>query len=338
MFPNEEARQLSMNNRSAASLIAKVAFAVVVIAWLVHKVDVSRVWNNLRHAALLPILGGIFLMLATIGIAGWRWRQLLAMFGIDIAFGSLVCIAQIGQFFVMFLPGPTGDDLTRMLYISRLAPGHIGEACVTVLFDRLIGLASVLVLALCCVPVRWQLLAGTRETYLLENAMLLAGGTVCLLGIAFFIVRGRDSQRFFTALLRFFPGHKLHDELVRMTGLVCLNKSTIARVTGAAIGTQLLLCAVYYLAGVAVGIHAPPSVWFSFVPIVIAANAFPVTIAGIGVREYLLVLFLRVLAHVPGETALAASFLVLGMTLTVSLLGGAVYIIYRPAKIGEAVS
>jgi uncharacterized membrane protein YbhN (UPF0104 family) len=168
--------------------------------------------------------------------------------------------------------------------------------------------------------------------------MLAAGGTVCILGVVFFLVRGRDSQRFFAALLRFFPGHKLHDELVRMTSLLCLNKSVLARVTGAAIGTQLLLCAVYWLAGAAVGIHAPLSVWFSFVPIVIAANAFPVTIAGIGVREYLLVLFLHVLVHVPGEAALAASFLVLGMTLAVSLLGGAVYIIYRPTNAAERAS
>jgi len=332
------AKQASKNLRGAAFLIAKVLFAVVVIAFLFHKVNISRVWSNLRHAALPPILAGIVLMLATIGIAGWRWRRLLAIFGIAIPLGSLICIAQIGQFFMMFLPGPTGDDLTRMLYISRLAPGHIGEACVSVLFDRLIGLASVLVLALCCIPVRWQLLSGTSQTYWLANTMLAAGGTVTIFGIIFFLVRGRDSQRFFAALLRHFPGHKLHDELVRMTGLLCLNKSVLARVTGAAIGTQLLLCAVYWLAGAAVGIHAPLSVWFSFVPIVIAANAFPVTIAGIGVREYLLVLFLHVLVHVPGEAALAASFLVLGMTLAVSLLGGAVYIIYRPTNAAERAS
>jgi uncharacterized membrane protein YbhN (UPF0104 family) len=321
-----------MNKRRAAFLIAKILFAVAVIAWLFQKVDVSRVWGNLRHAAMPPIFAGILLILATIVIAGWRWRSLLAIFGIEIPLKSLICIAQIGQFFMMFLPGPTGDDLTRMLYISRLAPGHIGEACTTVLFDRLIGLASVLALALCCIPFRWHLLSGTRQTYWLANAMLIAGGAVSVLGAAFFLAKGRDSHRVLTALLRLFPGHRLHDELVRMTGLLCANKPVIARVTGAAVGTQLLLCGIYCLAGIAVGVHAPLTVWFSFVPIVIAANAFPITVAGIGVREYLLVLFLRVLAHVPGETALAASFLVLGMTLAVCLLGGVVYVIYRPTQ------
>ncbi len=117
-----------------------------------------------------------------------------------------------------------------------------------------------------------------------------------------------------------------------MTGLLGTNKAAIARVMTAAFGTQLLLCTVYWLAAVAVGVHAPAAIWFTFVPIVNAANAFPITVAGIGVREYLLVLFLGVLANVPKETALAASFLVLGMTLAICLLGGVVYILYRPKQ------
>jgi len=326
-----------MNIRSTAFLIAKILFAIVVITWLFHKVDIARVWGTLSHAALPPIFAGILLILATVAIAGCRWHSLLAIFDIVIPLGSLVCIAQIGQFFTMFLPGPTGDDLTRMLYISRLAPGHIGEACTSVLFDRLIGLASVLALALCCIPIRWRLLAATRQTCWLANTMLIAGGAAVIVALLFFLIDGRLSHRFITVLLRFFPGHKLHDQLVRMSGLLCENKPVIARVTAAAIGTQLLLCATYFLAGMAVGIHAPLTVWFSFVPIVIAANAFPITVAGIGVREYLLILFLNVLAHVPGETALAASLLILAMTISVCLIGGLVYIIYRPKHAVQAV-
>ena len=303
---------------------------MTVIAWLFHKVDVSRVWSNVRNAAVPPILAGIVLMLVIVAIAGWRWQRLLAIFGIEIPLKSLTCIAQIGQFFTMFLPGPTGDDLTRMLYISRLAPGHIGEACTSVLFDRFIGLASVLALAVCCIPGQRHLLSGTRQTDLLANSVLIAGSVVCVLGVAFFLSRQRDSHRFLDALLRLCPAGRVHDEVVRMVDLLCGNKAAIARVVSAAIGTQLLLCGVYWLAGIAVGIHVGAAIWFGFVPIVIAANAFPVTVAGIGVREYLLILFLGVLAHVPNETALAASFLVLGMTLAVCLLGGLVYVFYRP--------
>jgi hypothetical protein len=58
----------------------------------------------------------------------------------------------------------------------------------------------------------------------------------------------------------------------------------------------------------------------------------PITIAGFGVREYLLVLFLGVTAQVESERALAASLVVFAMTLTVCLFGGLLYIFYRPAQ------
>jgi uncharacterized membrane protein YbhN (UPF0104 family) len=316
--------------RSTLFLIAKILFAAAVMFFLFRKVDGARLLGILSHAALPPILLGILLILITVVIAGWRWNHLLGIFGILIPVGPLIAIAQIGQFFMMFLPGPTGDDGTRMVYISRLASGRVGEACATVLFDRLIGLSSVLALALFCIPFRWHTLASAHETSLLADGILILGAGIWLCGILFFLIPGAISRRFFEAILRFFPGHKLHDELVRMTGLLCTNKPVLARVVAAAAGTQLLLCATYWLAGVSIGIHVSPAVWFSFVPIVIAGNIVP-TIAGIGVREYLLVLFLGLLADVPRELALAASFIVLGMTVIVCLTGGLVYIVYRPA-------
>jgi uncharacterized protein (TIRG00374 family) len=318
--------------RRAAFVAAKILFAAAVIAYLFHKVPVRTVWSHVRNASLPPLALGALLILGTVAIAGWRWRLLLRIFGIEIPLFSLICVAQVGQFFMMFLPGPAGDDLTRMLYISRLAPKHVGEACTTVIFDRLIGLASVLVLAVFCIPERWRILSQTHETYLLAGGMIVAACVAAALAAIFFAASERGAHRFLGLLLRVLPGAKLHGELIRMAGLLRTNKLAILKVIGAALCTQLLLCAVYFLAGLAVGVRAPLSAWFTFVPIVIAANAFPITVAGIGVREYLLVLFLGVLAGVPNETALAASFLVLGMTLAVCLFGGAVYIVYRPKQ------
>jgi hypothetical protein len=56
----------------------------------------------------------------------------------------------------------------------------------------------------------------------------------------------------------------------------------------------------------------------------------PIAIAGFGVRECLFVLFLSVTAHVESERALAASFVGLAIILGVALLGGLLYIFYKP--------
>lgn len=318
-----------MTKRRLIVLTAKVIFAAVVLAWLFRKIDATRVWSTIRDAERGPISLGLLLALVTIGIAGWRWHRWLAIFDIHIALLSLTCIAQIGQFFMMFLPGPTGDDLTRMLYISRLFPGRIGEACATVLLDRCLGLASVLLLAVLCVPWQWHILSTSHQAHWLALVILCAGSAVSIFGALFFMA-GHPTHQWFEKRLRSLPAHSLRDEAARIWGLLCVNKKPLAQVIAAAVITQLVLCLVFYLAGLSVGISAPLLSWLTFTPIVLAANALPITIGGLGVREYLLVLFLGVTAQVDSEHALAASFVMFAIILGVSLLGGLLYIFYKP--------
>ena len=320
-----------MSKRQTAFLIGKILFAAAVITLICRKVDLSHVWISIREAERPPILLGILLCLGTVVISGWRWQRLLRVFQIPVKLLPLICIAQIGQFFVMFLPGPTGDDLTRMLYISRLAPGRVAEACTTVLLDRCIGLASVLLLAVLCVPWQWNVLATSPQTHWLAVVLVSAGGVVCLCGVLFFLA-GHPTHQWFEKRLRSLPAHSWRDEITRIWGLLCANKKSLAQVIAAATVSQLLLCVLFYLAGFAVGIRMPFLVWLSFLPILLASGALPITVAGFGVREYLLVLFLGVLAQVDGARALAASFVTFAMILTVCVIGGILYIFYRPTQ------
>jgi uncharacterized membrane protein YbhN (UPF0104 family) len=118
-------------------------------------------------------------------------------------------------------------------------------------------------------------------------------------------------------------------QLGRFIGAYVDHRRTIALVLAAALAVQILLCMVFWVAGLAVGIHLGLGLWFGFVPVVLAANALPITVAGLGIREYLVVLFLGVLGGVPAEQALAASLAVFFMMLATNLLGGLVFLAYR---------
>jgi uncharacterized membrane protein YbhN (UPF0104 family) len=264
-------------------------------------------------------------------IAGWRWNRLLGILGIHIPVKSLTCIVPIAQFFSVFLPGSTGDDLTRMLYVSRLAPGRVGEACMTVLLDRFIGLVSVLLLAAICIPWQWPVMSASSQTRWIALGMLAAGAVSCLGGAVFFLA-GHPTHRWFEKRLRLRPANSLRDEAARIWGVLCDNKLVVAKVIGAAVIIQLIHCVVFYLAGLSVGVSSPLLIWLTFVPIVLASNALPITVAGIGVREYLLVLFLGVIAGVDSERAIATSFVIFAMILMMCLLGGLLYIFYRPKR------
>ena len=307
----------------------KFLVAAGLVFWIFQKADLLKVWSTILSASPGMVIAGIALCLCTVLIAGWRWKQLLKIVGLNVPLASLVWIAQIGQFFMMFLPGPLGDDFTRMFYIFRLANGRAGEACTTVVLDRVIGLAAVLVLAVVCLPAQWALLGTSLQTRWLALGIGCAGAFAGAAGLVFFLL-GAPTSKWVEVPLRLIPSAVVRGNLLRIWGYVSANKWIVGQVVFAALLTQVLVCGMFALAGRAVGIMVPNSVWFSFVPILLAASAIPITVAGIGVREYVIVLFLGVLSNVDKEIALAASLVAFLMMFVVGLFGGIAYLFYRP--------
>ncbi len=323
-----------MNSRQTLFLLAKVVFAGGILWWLFGKIDAAKLWVLLLAAKPLPLLGMLAVGVVIILIAAWRWRRLLGMFGIGAPLGSLFCIAWIGQFFLMFLPGPVGDDAARMIYISRAAPGRAGEACLSVLMDRAIGLGSVLVLCLFVVPLQWALLQTSAQTFWLAGGVFAAG--LCFLAAGLLFLAFARPLPPDDGILGMLPQGRIRTELVRIWSLAAGSKHMVCAVFAAATLIQLLNCVSFWLAGLSVGAVVPLLAWTSFVPVILASNILPVTIAGLGVREYLLILFLGVVGNVGGEQALAASLVVFAAMVAVSSLGGIAYVLYRNPSQADA--
>ena len=315
-----------MSLKSVLFLLVKALVAGAICVWLLSRVDGAALLASLSSAAPAPLAVGFALCVAVLAIAAWRWRRLLGLFEIRASTGSLFSIVWIGQFFSMFLPGPLGDDASRMVYISRIAPGRVGEACLSVVLDRGLGLCSVFALCLLALPLQWKLLAANVQTSLLAGAVFAMGAAVTVGGAAF-LVFGRTSSA--SGLFHLFPEGKVRDELLRIWNLAASHKVVVIQVFIAAVVVQLLNCAIFWLAGLAVGITLPLAAWINFVPIILAANILPITIAGLGVREYLVVLFLGVVGGVPHSQAMAASLLVFASMVAVSAAGGLVFVLYR---------
>ena len=322
-----------MNKRQIGTFLLKACIAAGIFGLILSRMDVSRVWDCLRTAQLRPILIAILLMFATVFMAGWRWRRLLEAYGVQIPLHALIFTSHIGQLFTLFLPGPIGDDLVRMLYISKLAKGRVGHALTSVLMDRISGLLAILILAVVCIPNHWSiLLAGTTQTRWLAMGMVSVAGGVCFAGMTLSFFNTSQIQKGLLYIFSFLPKTKHTRSVVTLAAAVSDNRKTLSIVMMAAVVTQLLVCGAFYYAGNAVGISLPFTVWLGFVPIILAANAVPITIAGIGVRDYLVVLFLGVLGGIDQTQALAASLILFSVSLVFCLSGGITYLLYKPKE------
>ena len=101
------------------------------------KVDPSL----LALAALFGVAQGIIVM-------SWRWGLVLRLLGGPVAWRRLVHFMTVSLFFNELMPSTIGGDTMRVILLRRIGRS-MGQAAKSVVVERALGLAGLLVLAIC---------------------------------------------------------------------------------------------------------------------------------------------------------------------------------------------
>lgn len=223
-----------------------------------------RLYGLMLAALFVP-----FLLLA------WRWWLLLRGHGFPAPYGRVFLVNYAGIFFNHLLPGGVGGDLTKAVLA---ATGEERKAAVvaTVLLDRLIGLAVLIVLgAVCLIP-----FAGRFEDRRVVAVVYGLAGAVLLAYLLYF--NGR---------LRAWLGPRLPFAGVRaqLDGVFRSAKEhprLMAAAAGISLASQVVTILVIYGMARALGLERTPLwMFFVFEPILFIVNAVPITPGGWGVQE-----------------------------------------------------
>lgn len=236
-------------------------------------------WRNLDP--LLFALGA-FCYFLTVLIAGARWWWLLRVNGTDVSLGETLRFTWIGVFFNTVVPGATGGDLIKAIYIMKRCPGHRVQVLVSVIVDRVLGLGSLALLGAIIV-----LFALDRfgQIALAIWAVILGVG---LLGVVAFSRRLRQLVRLKWLLLR-LP-NKVRNLLHLIDQAIFFYRNhgwviTASLVAGVANHILAVLCVLFL--GDAIGVGMPSFEYFVLIPVINIVTALPVGPNGWGVGEAL---------------------------------------------------
>jgi hypothetical protein len=168
------------------------------------QVGIVTYWKNLSVPWFLL---GAFCYLLSVLFAATRWWWLLTVNKLPISFWSAYRFTWIGIFFNNVVPGQTGGDLVKALYVMKRCEGARVPAMVSVVVDRIMGLASLSLLA--AISVLFYL--NTAEFRNLAIVLWAVLGMVILFGVISFSRRVRSLIRL-KQLLEMLPdriGHLL---------------------------------------------------------------------------------------------------------------------------------
>ena len=128
--------------------IARLGIGLGLLAYLVesHVINLHALGRLLTYWPYAAAAG--ILLLCDLGLMALRLSLLFRPHNLKLSLGSAFRLTLVGQFFSAFLPGGAGGDVVKLYYATRENRGRRTEIVAIVLFDRAIGLISLLILSL----------------------------------------------------------------------------------------------------------------------------------------------------------------------------------------------
>ena len=299
-------------------IAAKLAVIGVLVWVLLREVDLQK---SGQHLAGFDVGWGA-LALAVVAllllVAALRWHIYARALNISLPIGTAYRLYLIGQFFGQILPAGVGGDAVRVWLLTRRGVA-VGPGVSSVVLERLTGLLGILILIAVLLPLTFSYVDESWERWAIVLLLAIAAaGISVVIGLSFvphLITKWRQ-----VAVIS-----KLADvaDEARRAGLML--KPALSVLLLSLLMHLLAVLAVYILAQ-GLEMEITPVACLALVPVVLLLSTLPISVAGWGVRENVMVAALA-FAGAESSEALALSVLFGLALLALSLLGGVIWLV-----------
>jgi uncharacterized protein (TIRG00374 family) len=307
--------------RWSTSGIARASIAIALTAFIVWRADPSVVAAAAAAAAGSWLLVAVGLVVIDRALMAYRWVVLVRVFESpeQVPLLAILRVFFISTFVGTFLPASIGGDTVRAYGLTR-ANARGAASLASVLMDRLLGVVSLLVVTLAGLVFAAELMADSG----LRTAVVVVAVGSAAAGLLIYSERAATAMGGLLALMPSASARRMSDELVRAVRAYASRHGALANVLAGSVAVQLLRILQAYALGRSLGLVAPFTAYFAFVPIILLVMLLPITIYGLGTSQLAFAaLFAR--AGVPAGDAVALSLLFVALGLVGNLPGAFLY-------------
>jgi hypothetical protein len=301
-------------------ILIRVLIGAGVFGFLIWRSDVGELWDTIRQAEVVYLLGGLAAIFTGLFVSAFRWKAYLDALELQLSYATLFRLYFVGTFFNAFLPTGIGGDAYKAV---RLGHGKesLAPAFASVFLDRFAGVVGMAAIGL--ISSSYILATGDdrRRVPLIALALsvaIMGAATILLLGGERLLGKGRLVKR-----------HGIGGRVRRaMRQIHAAGRHPEAAARGYVFGVlfQGLVFTYHVMIAKALGIEGVPLAAFASIVVISSlATMIPLSINGLGFREgaYIWALGRYGVEH---DTALAFALLVLASLLLSSIVGGVIYV------------
>lgn len=261
----------------------KAAVAISIITWLLvsGKIDLTAIRHVLSPKSIAICWGALLISYL---ITSYRWKTLLETQGIRVSGNDAFRLTLVGVFFSYVLPGGVSGDLVKAYYVAQKSRDLRWKCGVSVVIDRFIGMAGLILLSFFMLLFDWDDVANQPQLMAMQLLLGILFLLLIFIGAVIFsetfyvkmtnFLRSID-VRFGEKPMRFFEACHGYGAY-RMTIIKCLALSLVGHVVAI-----LVFVHVGDFIGESVSIFA----YFYCVPVALILSSIPIAPGGIGVGQ-----------------------------------------------------
>lgn len=304
--------------------LIKIAVTLLLFVYMFWRhVDFHQFRDVLRNARLEMILAAFLVLWLGHYICIYRWRLLMKPLMPPLSIPQLFGIYCIGLFFNLTLPTVVGGDVVKMYYAGKPSKSY-AQSFASTFLDRDAGMFAMMIIACAALVVYPVSVPGIPLSLIVWSAF----AAFVLINVGIFCPY---FHRMLTALLRRAHLLRLASKVDTISSAFLImgkHKGALWWSLVISFINQLSVISVTWIMAVGLGLAVRPSYFLVFVPVVTLISMIPISLNGMGLREY------AFLALLGGIGVPAASCIALGVVSSLvlilsSLPGGIVYIFFR---------
>lgn len=288
--------------------------AIVLLWFLFSKIS----WESVYAQATAVTTGDVIIILILLLIQpiflALRWRLVIPLYGAEVPFLLLLRYTYESLFFNQTMPSSVGGDVVK-IWRSYKYGLDLSQSTNSVIYDRAIGLITLIVIGMIGLPFIFPLIPEWHVRFALLSFVSLP--------IIFFV---------FLSLAHQVPQSIRKFKIVALAIHLSTGAQNMFKSWKSSMLPIFLLSFVIHLISITVILLLAKSIYgdadltaiLKFIPWVFIAMAIPISIAGWGVRESVMVVTFG-LAGIPADAALATSICYGLLLVLVGLCGGLVW-------------
>jgi glycosyltransferase 2 family protein len=311
------------------------AGVTLLLLWLLFHDPVKRqqMLHALHTANLIWLIPGFLCFGMVLLVGSIRWNLLMRVQGITLGKFRVWQLAMIGMFFNLCLPGGVGGDLIKVFFAMREAPKSKSGVLLSIVVDRATGMFALILVSIGVFGYfHNELMALPIIRPFLLTVGIIFGAFISLIILGLIIDRYHLANR----LPEKMPGHAAIIDIARAFSVYARSWQAVVGATALSLLLNLFIFGAAIFAAFAFVGNPGAAAMTSVIPIVNTISSLPISLAGIGVREGLFALMLNSMYGTPKELATLISLTGFSLAVVWGLIGGIIYLTYRPGDGGSA--